>query len=51
MEVIINDVTGKLVHQEMLNRNFATINLQEAGIYLIRFNFSKQSVISTIIIE
>ena len=52
MEVIITDVTGKLVHQEILNNNTATINLQqEAGIYLIRFNFNEKSVISTIIIE
>ena len=52
MEVVITGITGKLVHKEMLNNNSTTITLQqEAGIYLIRFDFNNQSVISTIIIE
>ncbi len=51
-EIIITDVTGKIVYQDNILEQDAKINLNvEAGVYLIRFNFNEKSVISTIIVE
>ncbi len=51
-EIIITDVTGKIVHQDNILGQEATINLDVAtGVYLIRLNFDEKSVISTIIVE
>ncbi len=51
-QIIITDVTGKIVYQDNILGTEVKINLDvESGVYLIQFNFNEKTVISTIIVE
>jgi len=53
VEVIISDITGKVIYSEIHNSNINTIDLtsKSTGVYLIKFNFNNQSIVTPIIIE
>ena len=53
VQVIISDISGKIIYSETQNsdKNVIDLSSHSSGVYLIRFNIDKKSIITPIIIE